>query len=74
VQLDLEPFSAAYAPTLLRLLNFTSQQLAGGTEGCVTSRHAEGRSLSVFAFAESVENSPILQVLGPSGYVSKRRE
>ena len=71
IQLDLEPISSAYGEKeYVSLINKTATYLRSSELGCKTAAFPNGRSLALFAFAESLTpESGLLEALGPNGLV-----
>ena len=65
VQFDLEPYNKTYADKV----NIALAELSRMLEECSSSAHPEGRSVSIFVFADALNpKTGLLEALGKNGY------
>ena len=65
VQFDLEPYNKKYSEKVNKVLAELSRML----EECSSSAHPEGRSVSIFVFADALNpETGLLKALGKNGY------
>lgn len=71
-QIDLEPFGGIYKPGIVKLMGMIAAALRNEStvdHGCVDAAHPEGRSVSLFTFAESIAGTNLLSTMGANAMV-----
>ena len=68
VQIDLEPLSKQWRGSAIDAMRRMAKALVE-SPGCKTNRYPNGRHISTFAFAESVDDA-LLEALGSNGYLA----
>ena len=68
VQIDLEPLSKQWRGSAIDAMGRMAKALVE-SPGCKTDRYPNGRHISTFAFAESVDDT-LLNALGSNGYLA----
>lgn len=67
LQVDLEPVKDPYTTHLILFIKQLSSNLRSRERNCVSAAHPNGRSISVFGFAEAA-TTEMWTALGPNGY------
>jgi hypothetical protein len=70
VQIDLEPYADPYKQSLETFIKSMHDEFKDddGSNGCKTTSHPEGRTVSYFTFAHNTRDDFWKTIMGPNGY------